>query len=88
MDLKTAAPTLEKHITSATLTADLTNVEKAAPAQPKLLKAKVEAAYALLKQEGIGDVDIAQEVDLTTKQVVELRKELEAAKAEINSEEE
>jgi len=87
MSIKTVAPTLEKHITEATLIADLTKSAPVAKTTPQKTKEKVETAYARFKEGGVGDTAIAQEVSLTTKQVKGLRKEFQAAKAEVNKEE-
>jgi len=68
-------PKLSKHIAKEVVDADLTKAEKTAEAIPNLTKAKVEAAYELLKVDP-QHIKIAVEVGLTVEQVKELHAEI------------
>jgi|TARA_Y100000310_G_C20659922_1_gene804149 hypothetical protein len=87
MDLSKVAPTLAKYIDAAAMEADLKAPALVEKKKPTLTKAKVESVYEALKA-GKGDLEIAQEVNLWQSQVKDLRKELNAAKSEVNKGEE
>lgn len=74
-DYEKLCPKLSKHIDKSTVDADFAPKVETEEVKPKLVKAKVETVYAMLKLDP-QYLKIANEVGLTVEQVEELHKEL------------